>query len=153
MAAADEVLVHPGAVEVGAPDRPVDEVGPVDVRRVDRNAAGGAAAADEALVHPGAVEVGPPDRPAVDVGPVDVRRVDRYPARAVRAGDEALIHARAVEVGAPDRPAADIVGPVDVRCVDRQSRKGYWRRSTKLWFAPVPSRLARPIVVPPLLAQ
>ena len=38
-AAADEALVHPGAVEVGPPDRPAVDVGPVEVRRIDRHPA------------------------------------------------------------------------------------------------------------------
>src|SRR5262249_13802581 len=123
--AGDEVLVDPGAVEVGARDRAGVGFGPGDVGAVGRQPAraGGEGGGDEVLVGPGAVEVGAPDGRGSEVGPVDVRTINSQPAvRSPRAGDEALVDPGAVEVGAPDHPViggccgvGDPGFPVDVR--------------------------------------
>ena len=77
--------------------------------------------------------------------------VDRHPAGAGGAADEALVGARPVQVRPPDRARVG-VGPVDVAGVDRHP-EGPEAPLMKLWFAPVPSRFARPIVSVPKLVQ
>ena len=87
------------------------------------------------------------DRAVEAVGPVDVAGVDGHPAGERGAGDEALVRARPVHVRLPERAREyrHIVGPVDVVGVDRES-EGPEPPLMKLWFTPVPSRFARPIV-------
>jgi hypothetical protein len=77
---------------------------------------------------------------------------DRDARGAVSALDEVLVDGGAVEVGPADRRAARAVRaaevrPVDERAADREAR-GRVGAGDEALVAPLPFRLARPIVVP-----
>ena len=125
----DEPGLDAAAVEPGAHDGRVGEVGPVDVVGIDRDAgeeperrrhgAGG-----ECLVGVVAVEVRSADRAEevgrdVGVHPVDVVVVDRQARRVAERRDEILVDARATQPRAADRARVE-VRPIDVGAVDGQ---------------------------------
>ena len=139
LARPDPVLAGGRPVDVGAVDRDRD--------RSDRAADAG----DEVVVDAGAIEVGAPDRVGVrafvEVGPADVGAVDRHVGGTTDPVDEALVDARPIEVGATDRVGdRERIRPVDVRGVDRDSLMALVP-VMKLWSAPEPSTLARPILL------
>ena len=119
----DEVLVRPGAVEVGRADRVARRVGPVQPLRVAGQSVGLAGAGDEVVADDGTAEVGLRDRARPTVGPEDVRTGDRDPDRAVDTRRlKRAVRSAPVEVGPADRPEAHAtldVGPVHVPGVDR----------------------------------
>jgi transposase len=116
--AGDEALVGAGAVEVGASDRVVLVVDPVDVGCVDRDAGGKGGAADESLVDRRAVVVGAADRRAghAEGGADGVAPVDR------RAGREARASARSRKSAATSSARAAVtprerLGRIGVVCM------------------------------------
>ena len=118
----EQILIDPGAVEVGAADGVRVGARPVDVGCVNRQvgqarapspiADHGNKPGDELRVDARAVDLGPANRSVVTaVGPVDMPRVHGHGDRAVI--EEAWVDARAVEIGAADRAGA-AVRPIDV---------------------------------------
>jgi hypothetical protein len=71
--ARDEAVVDVRPIEVRAPDRVVDLIGPVDVLPIDSHAFGAAQAGDEVVVDIRAIEVRAPDRVVAGVTPIDER--------------------------------------------------------------------------------
>jgi len=116
-------MIHGRAVTVGAPDRTVADLRPVDTGAIAGHKLGVVSARDEILVDPRAVNVSSPDFPASAVSPIDVLVVH---CDASRAGgqtcDETQVGAGAVEIG-----ATDVVGrgahPIDMGAVCRNSAR------------------------------
>src|SRR3954469_25970461 len=116
--AGNEPEIRGAAVKVGTPDASRRVFSPIEVRRVDGDAAGVAAEAGDEVLRAVSSQVGSPDRRGERVVPVHVAPVDRNPTAGI-GGNEALIHVAAPEVRASHRlGACPGVDPVDVGAVD-----------------------------------